>query len=115
MQVEKNLIINGREVWADMHDALKAYRSKAARRFGKDVGGILAEVLIGAQSEEQTHGHEAEAAPVPVKGELSPLDGKQVLLGLLEGFGAAVPNFEGCIGRQAATLTCCPAYLSMPP
>ncbi len=52
-EVEKNIIINGVDVYARLSDAVAQYKLGNFEAFGEDLGGSLAELIVGGAIEVQ--------------------------------------------------------------
>jgi putative cell wall-binding protein len=82
--VEKDLIVNGKDIYAEIKDSVKQFKTAQYENFGKDIGMALAKVILGAEN--------------PVK-DVTPLqEAEQIMHGILVGaLHVEVPHLSDCI------------------
>lgn len=84
--VGKDLIVNGKNIFADIEDALNQYQLKNYFKFGKDIGDALAKAIIGNENNEKTIDPKVKEAVEIIGG---------ILQGAIKAEG--LDNIENCI------------------
>ncbi len=81
-----NIVINGRDIESQLLIAKTAYTKGDGITFGHAIGVILDEIIVGKEK------HTAmETVPTEMKE-------RDVIVGLLEGFGSQFPALDKCVG-----------------
>jgi hypothetical protein len=86
--VGKDLLINGKDIFSEIGDAISAYKKQDWKKFGVDVGTAAAKTILGEEAPVATLGSDDKMKLAQIEqGILKAYGGKFDLLALLECIG----------------------------